>query len=360
MAMQDPAQVFTEMADATAQLHLGIFDKRVLLPLSQLPECVLGETNEALPSERLDRLVGEGWVPRLRLEDGHEPGFPLYVASRVGLFLQLERQGYSPSELRAIASHEEEYIDNILVAEDSPYLDDDSETLLNQWRYELAVSEARLEHVLERKNPPTGYETPEELNQQIARLRRSIDFLEAHPEESMTAELKKKTARMAHRVRFFNEYMRVMLLNQLRDQVRAGYSPYLHFRSASWSSDGPPVFGPVMWELVLDGPWTWEGDVPIRLPGLLLKGDQVIHTRVLRPAEYEECWKRFDLDRYFRLLARRRGERRCPQCHALLPPGTHELRQYCSPECRANAKMQRYRDRRRGEARRLGEWEDLD
>ena len=130
MAMQDPAQTFTEMADATAQLHFGIFDKRVLLPLSQLPECVLGETNEVLPSERLERLVEEGWVPRLQLEDGHEPGFPLYVASRVGLFLQLERQGYSPSELRAIASHEEEYIDNILVAEDSPYLDDDRSGLV--------------------------------------------------------------------------------------------------------------------------------------------------------------------------------------------------------------------------------------
>jgi len=359
MAKQDPARTFTEMAEATAQLHFGIFDKRVLLPLSRLPECVLGETKEVLLGERLDRLVEEGWIPRLMSEDGVELGFPLYVPSRVGLLLQLESQRYSPAELRAIASYEEEYIDNILVAEDSPYLDDDRETLLNEWRHELAVSEGRLKYVLERKKQPTGYETPEELNQQIARLGRSIDFLEAHHGESMTAELKEKTARMAHRVRFFNEYMRVMLLNHLRDQVRAGYSPYLHFRSASWPSDGPPVFGQVVWDLVLDGPWTWEGDVPIRLPGLLLKGDQVIHSSVLRPAEYEESWKRFDLDHYFRLLARRRGERRCPQCHALLPPGTHELRQYCSPECRANAKMQRYRDRQRQSDRPKHPWEEL-
>ncbi len=360
MAKHDMAQAFTEMAEATAQLHFGVFDKRVLLPLSQLPDHVLGETKEVLARERVDELLEGGWVPRIGLEDGRELGFPLYVPSRVGLFLELERQGYSPAELRAIASHEEEYIDNILATEDFAYIDDDREALLNEWRHELPVFEARLAHVLGQKKQPTGYETPEELNQQIGRLRRSIDFLESHPEESMSAEQKEKTTRMAHRVRFFHEYLRVMLVNHLRDQVRAGYSPYLHFRSASWQSDGPPVFGPVLWELVLDGPWTWEGDVPIRLPGLQLKGDQVIHTRVLRPAEYEDCWKRYDLDHYFRLLARRRGERRCPQCHALLPSGTHELRQYCSPECRGNAKMQRYRDRQRSESRRVAEWEDLD
>jgi len=51
MAKQDPAQAVTEMPEATAHLRFGVFDKRVMLPMSQLPGAVSGETNEILPRE---------------------------------------------------------------------------------------------------------------------------------------------------------------------------------------------------------------------------------------------------------------------------------------------------------------------
>jgi hypothetical protein len=216
----------------------------------------------------------------------------------------------------------------------------------------------RLERI--QQNRPLGDDTSDELDQVIEHLRRSLEFLERRELESMSPALREKTARLAYRVRFFHEMLRVQLLGQLRGQVEAGYSPFLSFHRASYAPSRPPTFEGVAWEGVLESPWVGEDGVPIRFPELLVQGDQITLLRPMRPTEYEESWVRHDLDRYFRLLARQRGERRCPQCHAVLPGTAHELRQYCSPECRANAKMQRYRDRLRHRTRPAFDWEEFD
>lgn len=341
------AEAFYDSSKAAGLTPSGgyTFDKRMLLPLSQLPEMVMAEAGESLPGERLERLVEDGWIPKLQVEDTGKPGFALYAPSRVGLLLQLERAGYSAAELRAIAAYEEGYIDNVLVNDETPYLDDDREQLLTDWRLRLIEAEAQLAR-LQNGELPASDRTADELRQEIEAVRRSLSFLEDRSLASMTPELREKTARMAYRVRFFNELIRVQLLEHLRGQIRAGYSPFLHFNRASYPSEGLPSFSGVFWDGVLDSPWVEEG-VPIRLPELLLDGDRITQVRPLRPSEYEELWERYDLDRYFQLLARQRRERRCAGCHRKLPTSTHELRQYCTPECRANAKMRRFRDRQR-------------
>lgn len=326
----------------------GIFDKRLLVALDQLPGMVETETGELLPEERLPGIVEDGWIPDLHKEETGEPGFALYAPSRVGLLLQLERAGYGSAELRAIAAYEEGYIDNILVNDETPYLDDDRDLLLNEWRNRVLILEAQRE----RSGPEADRESLGDVEEETARTRKSIEFLENHSLESMGPALREKTARMAHAVHFFNEIIRTQLMEHLRGQVRAGYSPFLNFRRASYPSGELPKFDGIFWEGVLDSPWVEEG-IPIRVPELLFEGERITLLRPVLPSEYEGIYKRYDLKRYFQLLAEQRGERRCAGCQTLLPQATHQLRQYCSPECRSRAKMRRWRDRQRPERQSL-------
>ena len=81
-------------------LQFAIFDRRVLLPLAQLPHALARETGEGVSEEELRMRAGKGWFPLLpgAGEDGDEDGAPLYVPSRIGLLYTLQRQGFSSEE----------------------------------------------------------------------------------------------------------------------------------------------------------------------------------------------------------------------------------------------------------------------
>jgi hypothetical protein len=322
-----------------------IFDKRMVVAIEQLPYMVEVESGEMLPPERLADLMTAGWLPPLAVEGTGEAGFALYAPSRIGLLLELERRGYGPDELQAIAAYEEGYIDNILVNEETPYLDDDRELLLNEWRWRLEYAKVRLETIRRpgfRRTP--GYESEEELAAEMRDASRSLAFLDARSLDTMSPSVRETTSRLAFGVRWHHEMVRVMLLDHLRGQVRAGYSPYLHFRSWSLSPGEPPRLEGVMWDGSLQ-PWTLEEGTPIRLPDFRIEGDQVTLLRPLRPIEYQERWTQYALDDYLTVRARLLGERECPYCHAKLDPGTHEARLYCSEAHKQAAKMQRWRQR---------------
>ncbi len=296
----------------------GIFDKRVLLPLPLLPEAVAAETGEVLPTERLNTLVDVGWLPAMASPDTGEPAFALYAPSRVGLLLYLERAGYDSTELRRLAEYEEGFIDAILVNEETPYLEDDQDVLLLEWRTRLDWARRDVETADDKTD----------LLAQIEQLERSISFLETQELENMSAGLREKTGRMAYRVRFSHEWVRVTMLHHERAKMHAGYSPYLTFRTGYFGFDDarPPVEGAPNWDSALREPWAWEEDASIRLPGMRIVGEQISLSGPMRPSDYEQRWKQYDLDSYFRIRARVLGERQCPQCHADLPAGAHERR----------------------------------
>jgi hypothetical protein len=337
--------VYDQVVQATGQQPTtAIFDKSALVPLSELPEMVRHETGVILPDEGLPHLMTDGWVPQLALETTGEPGFALYVPSRIGLLLELEGRGYGPRELRAIAAYEEEYIDNVLVNDETPYLDDDRKLVLNELKVRLADAHDDLTRVHQHPKGRDGYRSPLELESEIAGLGRLCVSLEAESLETMSQALREKTSRLAFTVRLMHEMIRVQLLNQHHAQVRSGYSPWLVFRRASYPVGKPALFEGVFWDASL-GPWAFEEAVPLRLPDFRIEGDQVTLTRPLRPAEYLERWKRYALDDYFTTHARLAGERKCAYCHAKLPAEAHERRRYCSEAHKKDAKMQRWRHR---------------
>jgi len=329
---------------------IAICDKRVVAPLDRLPEMVRHETDEELPASRLPGLVAAGWIPDLRDSSTGAPGYALYAPSRVGLFLKLERDGYSPAELRVIASYEEHQIDEILTDEETPYLDDDlalliqfAETEISLWSQGLvgvaAADRAQKNGVSERQ--------AREAERRVAAATGALSVWRGLLNKQLSADQRESLRRKAHRVRMLYEIVRIQTLNRLRGQVITGFSPFLMFRSGEFPADWhqPAVLKGLEWRWSLETPWAWETGTPIRLPGLLLDGERVTCLRPFRPTEYDATWREFSLSEYFAVRAEMVGERVCPQCLKPIAPEAHEARRYCSDTCKATAKMRRYRRR---------------
>ena len=329
-----------KLFDACPQLQFWIFNKRVLLPLTQLPEAVAKETGQTISEGELRIRAGQGWFPLLpgAGDDGTEEGSPLYVPSRIGLFLKLQKEGYSTDELRVVAEYEEGLIDNVLVTHELTYADDDLEVLLlhNQERVDS------LEQCFDSDGTRID-QTPE-----IEKARRDLDIIIRLRAEGVPDRLSKTIARQAFRVRAFNEWLRLELLDHERTKIAAGYSPFVRCLSESWSKDQGFRGGPIRWPDTVHSAVAFgekSEAVSIRIPGVLLRDDRVIPTRTLRPGEYSQLWKEHDLDGYLKCWADLRGERRCLNCLGALPEDSDERKRFCSEKCRNAAKQRRHRER---------------
>jgi hypothetical protein len=142
-------EAIDKLYEATVEkgsMRFALFDKRVLLPLRQLPEAVAKETGEEITEEDLRAKVAKGWFPLLAGagDDGSDAGVPLYIPSRIGLFLKLQREAYGEDELRLIASIEESSVENVLTVDDLAYVDDDLETLILQAEGRVDAGESAL------------------------------------------------------------------------------------------------------------------------------------------------------------------------------------------------------------------------
>lgn len=315
-------------------ISFGLLDKRVLVPLPQLLEMVKGETGEDITIEALDAKAKAGWFP-WQEGPGQESGVkgaPLYAPSRVGFFLQLEREGYSPEELRIIAEMEEWYIDNLWAADEMAYLDDDLETMI-LFHSERAVA-------FNHSDPPE--------TEQVDKIRKQVQRLRNFQVEGIPEKLRPVIKKDAFRARAWNEMMRVTFLNQERDKIRAGYSPFVSMRSWSYGMGIEAGFtgGEVNWKETVKAALTYtkDEDLPsIRIPGVLFRGDLVTPTRTLRPSEYEALWKERDVEGYLQAWSEVRGERLCMNCFA--PLSGNERKKFCGEKCRNAMKQRRYKER---------------
>lgn len=332
-------------------LHFGVFDRRVLLPLSDLPACVARETGADLPVARVPHLVEAGWLPALTTTEAGL-GFPLYVPSRVGLLLQLEVAGVSPRELAAFAEYEEGVIASVLTADDTPYEDDDLTLVTLEYEAQVESLERKRRYASGAAPAPWAPSTPEslaEIERELRAAESSLAALRGYQWERLCRETRERIRRHAFKLRLVHENMRVMMTQSDRAIVAQGYSFFVAFEGYRMQGLGYDdfAFGPIDWPRTLTSPWlTGEGDaLPIRLPGLVLNGESVEMTRVMTPAEYQQAWEGFDLDAYRLALAAREGERLCHRCLAALPAGSSPRRKFCSESCKSQAKAETYRQR---------------
>lgn len=319
-------QLYDDELKATGDspFYMALFDKRVLLPITQLPDSVVNETGEVLSAERAASLVQEGWIPGICSVESRGLGFPLYVPSRVGLLLHLERDGWSAPELAAIAEQEEALIDDILVAEDTPYEDDDVLTVIGAYQDQVDEYERQLAWLDESVRrawsdiQPAGAEDAAGISSHLEGLHKALRLLRAKPWEAMSEALRGRIRRAAFKIRFNHEYVRLLLISEDRATIAQGYSFFIQFDGYKSNGLRPQdfAFEQINWQRTLKSGWlTGEDDaLPIRLPGLVIRNDEVTQIHRLIPSEYGELWKRYDLEAYFKHFAKREGQRICERC----------------------------------------------
>lgn len=330
-------EAIDKMYEATKDLGcpppFGIFDKRMLLPLEQLVDAVQTETGEVTTCAFLEAKAKAGWFPLLNgpgPEEGNL-GAPLYAPSRIGFLLGLEREGYSPEELRIIAEMEEWCIDNLWASEDLAYEDDDLETVI-KFHEDQAIA---FEHCA----PPDL----EKLN----KTRKELRVLQSFKECEIPEEVRPKIEKVAFRVRAINEFTRLHMVESDRAKVLAGYSPFVSLSGWSWGSADGFVGKDIRWAETIKAAFTYtrDEDPPsIRVPGVLLRGGKVIPSQTLRPSDYENMWKERDIEGYLQAWAEVHGERRCLNCFAPIESG-NDRKKFCSERCRNATKQRRHRER---------------
>jgi hypothetical protein len=333
-------RMFEEGQKTGLPMQFAIFDKRILLPLALLAHAVAQETGETMSEDELRGRAADGWFRLLQGAGagGDEEGAPLYVPSRIGLLLKLQRTGWEAKELRQIAECEEWMVENVHTADGFAYSDDDLETLVLHRQEQVGSIEA--------SRDVSGQ--PLDRADELEKVQRELGYLRRFQREGIPDRLRETIAKAAFRVRAFNDVVRVWMLEMERDQVRAGYSPFVQCTSHSWSGrDGFHCRG-IRWAgTVRAAIANGEGsaDVPIRLPAFVLKGDRVTPTRTLRPVEYAALWKQHDVDAYLEAWADVTGERRCLNCFAVLSADADDRKRFCGQKCRNAAKQRRLRER---------------
>ena len=344
----DKLDLLFDNADGEPPLHMALYDRRVLVPLTMVPSMQELAIERDVDEAAVHRMAEQGWfvVSVGNSADGG-PGIPLFVISRIALFKQLERNGWSGRELRAFAEYEDTMVDEIYTTDELSYEDDDVLLLLNDLEESLRHNYTTLRMI---DNPTTRTEEDaswslniprEQVEDQIAILKANQEYLarlaEAHAAPPM--EVKKH----AFKLRFRNEMIRVMLNAQERKKAEYGYSFFVQFSGLQNPMVGDFGDG-VDWQATLTRPWSAEDGLPIRLPGVVLHGDQVTINGSPQPARYDDLWKQFDLETYFRIRAEIAYSRICLHCLKKLPDTAVQSKKYCGDRCRNTAKQRRHRE----------------
>jgi predicted nucleic acid-binding Zn ribbon protein len=321
-----------------APARFAVFDRRALLPLAQLASGVTNETAEPCTIEQLQKKAGEGWFPLLPLQGtSGEFGAPLYVPSRIGLYLRLERDGWSNSELRLAACLEEALIDATTIKD--IYSDDDLVTIVSHLQERIDC--------LGTVTTKDGAGRVIDRSAEIIEDERILALVTKWREQGAPAARKDDLAKFAHRVRAQHEMVTLHMVEADRGKLRAGYGPTVHFRR--WTCAGPDAsYEPehIDWDTTirLSSAHADPMNLPtIRVEGFLLEGDSIRSTRTMRPPEYAALWDRCRIDQYLLTWAHLRGEKLCLHCLAPLPPDAKDSRRFCNERCRSAAKMKRHR-----------------
>lgn len=325
-------------------IHLCLFDKRFLIPLSRLPGVIQTETGESITTAELQLMGEQGLLPLLAGAgaDGDEIGAPFYAPSRAGEFLKLRRKGYSDEELRAYADFEEYWIDNVLTRDDLAYEDDDLETLIVHTKERVDA--------LQYGSTTDSEGHPIDRSADLVEEEETLKILQAVQQVGMSEKLAHGIAQSAYRVRMLNEMIRLQTLNEDRALLKSGYSPYLCFRSHGWkAADGQFEYfhgNEIFWDSSIRAACAHvpEGEPPfIRLPGFLIRGDLVQPIETMSPRKYGRMWEEGNIDGYLDEWSKLTGERRCLECRDPLPSASDPRKRYCEEKCRNSAKQRRWR-----------------
>jgi hypothetical protein len=341
--------------------HLGtppmvaLFDRRVVVPVEYVAER-LSQSGRRVSAERVRSFVTKRWISLLPgATDGtgaSVDGIPLYAVDRLEQYIGLSEEGITDEELAAHAEFEEWVVDECCTGDDLQYIDDDIDQLIADAEAEGVALRAAARDPDADDFPSSSAETNRDpfigvLTERINRVEINLQYLRGLDRAALSETGLKKLERYAYRVRMRNEMIRVQLVQLEYEKMRDGWSFFVELQHSIELRGSEYTQGPTRpnWASTLRHPLATEkpARLPIRVPGFVLRGDQITPVRTLTPDAYRALWEAADLDEYLSVLKLVWSEKECPNCRQRLPKGAADQRVYCSSACANAARQARYR-----------------
>lgn len=353
---------FMDNFGSAPPISVGRFDRRLLIPRSQVPEWVARDANEQISLDELDAFEARGIFSWLRGagDDGRDLGVPLYTPYRIGLCRRLVREGWTADEIKELVDWEESVVTD-MVEGDLPYEDDDRLIVLAEHRERLQTLEGERVSRLPPEQRPvewcqTGWSSDikamsdDELGQDLGELTKTLQWLERLDLAAASSKTRRRVGRRAYQLRMHYEDVRLIAVVSDRVCYEAGFSPFVHLEGPH-ALVGDPTnlesFGRVNWYDTLRS-WRVMNDpdhAPIRLPGFVCVGGRIEMPNALSPDEYAERYGLFRLDEYARTFAELVSDRRCQHCDKPLARTANVRRLYCDSKCSQAFRQKRHRTR---------------
>ena len=343
-------------------IGVGRFDRRLLIPRSQVPEWIERDSSEQVPFEEIDSLEARGIFAWLRGagDDGRDLGVPMYVPYRIGLCRRLIREGWTVEEIKELVDWEESVITD-MVEGDLPYEDDDRLIVLSEHQERLEMLEdERVSRLPVEQRPAdwsqTGWTSDiksmsdEELAEDIAEMAKAVQWLAHVDLDSASPKTRRRIGRRAFQLRMHYEDVRFLAVVSDRVCYEAGFSPFVHLEGPHGligDSTNLESFGRVNWYDTIRS-WRVMNDpdhAPVRLPGFVCVGGHIEMPNALPPVVYAERYSLFRLDEYAQTFAELVGDRRCQHCDKPLAKTASDRRLYCDSKCSQAFRQKRHRTR---------------
>ncbi|GEM_PF-4446842 len=350
----------------TPPISFALFDNRVLVPRSLVPEWVKRETAEVVSLERLDEMEAAHlftWRGGAG-DDGTELGVPLYLPSRIGLLASLQRKGWTSLELQDYAEMETAIVEDCL-EQDNIYEENDAVVVARQAREDLADVNSEIWGRSPVGAQPAGWHrrtwssiltalTTEELTAKRKAIEGFVERVENTVLATANPKWQRRIARAAFGLRSRGETVLALLVGADRAEMRAGYNSAIWLSGSQTlvpDSNDPAAFGRIDWKHTLHH-WRFLNDpdrYPLRVPGFVLIGGKITFDGLPAPEDYEKAHRLFDLAEYLRLYKEVAGDRRCAHCTALLKVSAGPRCRYCSPRCGRASRQKLHRQRKKAQ-----------
>lgn len=343
------------MTDRGRPIEFRLFDREICAELDFL-WLVAEVQGDGVSVERLNEMINSGIIPRWSDSKGNE-GFLLYTPEQVKVVKELgDSKRYSAAEIKHIVQKWNEQI--ACTVEAIPY-DELGGVDFEVYRGHV---EREIKDLRRHRKSLEAYGTDtdasfQELGKQLAGWERTSEWLSSYEGTELPDKVRDRISRRLFELRYLNELVRISDAVAFRSKTIQGFSPEVFFsRWEGWIDTFKWI--KVDWRITLPEAQRSRAigcQFPVRTPDFDLTENGLQLRTAITPAQYEELYRKYQLDDLHREAEKIGNELWHPSALAsntdlCVECGTRfqrtvPTRRYCSETCRARAKQQRWRDR---------------
>ena len=304
---------------------------------------------EGLEPAQVEQLLTEKLVTKWPSKSGKQ-GFIPYSPRQIGVFQKLKATGrYELGELQHIAEHWGDYLEAVVIDE-PPYDNRDGDELEH---FRRRVQE-NLEFLREQSEPGGG---PDGVARESFPNGGAVsERIAGKTQSDLPLSLKRAVQRSLWRLRWNEEFVRLLMAHQFEGQLLQGYGLEVSFYEMSWTGRDP-TFGDVDWHGTFRRVRETRASgrkFPLRMPEFNVTERGLELIAKCTPDQYRTLYEKYHLEEMLQILeqmgkdlwsppAPPLGDVVCAECNQPFWRD-NSMKVYCTEKCRKRAKNRRWRE----------------